>query len=145
MTALRPMAWLAASIKPSLSCLIFGHIMPGVSVMFMVGSKSKRCWLFVTAGSSPTLAIRRLRRAFMSVDFPTLGMPIIIMRSGFKWVPRCGASCRHRPGIFLASPGFLHCSATALVLGWALKWFSQACVVVGSAKSALLSIFKLGR
>ena len=91
--------------------------MPGVSVILMSGLSSKRCCDFVTAGSSPTLATRRLSSAFMKVDFPTLGMPIIIIRSGLIGESLWGASAAHSLGILAASPGFLQEMATALTLG----------------------------
>jgi hypothetical protein len=114
------MAWLAASMKPSLSCLILGHIRPGVSVMLMVGPRSMHICDLVTAGSSPTAATRRLSSAFISVDLPTLGMPMISMRSGLMPSLRCGASALHRLGTRAASPGFLLEIATALTPGWLL-------------------------
>ena len=105
--ALLPTAWLAASIRPSLGCSIFGHSMPGVSISAMLLPRYSRCCALVTAGSSPTLATRLFSSAFISVDLPTLGMPMIIMRSGFRAVPRCGASARHSLGILATSDGFL--------------------------------------
>jgi hypothetical protein len=74
----------------------------------------------VTAGSSPTAATRRLSSAFISVDLPTLGMPMISMRSGLMPSLRCGASALHSLGTRVASPGFLQEMATALTPGWAL-------------------------
>ena len=94
--------------------------MPGVSIRDAVGDRSMACWLLVTAGSSPTLATRFLSSAFISVDLPTLGMPMIIIRSGLRRSLRWGASGRHRPTTLATSPGFLHDRATAVTPFWAL-------------------------
>ena len=67
----------------------------------------------VTAGSSPTLAILRLSMTFISVDLPTFGMPMIIIRKGLVLSFRCGAKVWQRLGRRASSPGFLHDSATA--------------------------------
>ena len=43
MTAFLPIAWLAASMKPSLSCAILGHIIPGVSVRVIREFSTRLC------------------------------------------------------------------------------------------------------
>src|SRR5574343_1451025 len=106
---------------------------------------SMRCWLLVTAGWSPTAATFFLTKAFINVDLPTLGMPMIMRRSGLTASLRCGASFCARDGILATSPAFLQEMATALTPGWASKWASQALVASGSARSALLRIFRQGR
>ncbi len=102
-----PIAWLAASIRPSLGMSIFGHIRPGVSTSTVCLSRYSFCWTLVTAGSSPTLATRFFSSAFISVDLPTFGMPMIMMRSGLVGTPRCGASDSARAGRRATSAGFL--------------------------------------
>src|SRR5574343_1410191 len=102
--------------------------MPGVSYRVRRLLLSMRCWLLVTAGWSPTAATFFLTSAFISVDLPTLGMPMIIRRSGLTASLRCGASFWASDGILATSPGFLHEMATALTLGWASKYASQALV-----------------
>ena len=106
---------------------------------------SMRCWVFVTAGSSPTLATRRLSRAFIKVDLPTLGTPIIIMRSGLVASLRCGASWRQVGRICPTAPGFLVFIAMARVFFCAFSASSHCCVTLLSAKSALFRIFRQGR
>ena len=115
------MAWLAASIRPSLGMAIFGHSMPGVSTRMVFLSRYSFCCIFVTAGSSPTLATRFFSSAFIRVDLPTLGMPMIMMRSGFVGTPRCGASDLASSGMRATSPGFLVVIAYAVTPSWALK------------------------
>ena len=73
------------------------------------------------ASQNPTLAILRLRIAFISVDFPTLGTHIIIIRSGLSVSPRWGANVLHSASIFFGSFTFLHEMATAFVWGILLK------------------------
>ena len=107
------MRWLAASISPSLSFLITGAIRPGVSMSSVLPSSSKRLCCRVTAGSSPVFAALRLSSALMSVDLPTFGTPITMMRTGFNALLRCGASAAARRGTFATSPERLHDSATA--------------------------------
>ncbi len=94
--------------------------MPGVSVSVMPGPRSMVCWCLVTAGSSPTLATLRLSSAFIRVDLPTFGMPMIIMRSGFTPSSRCGASWLHKVGMRATSAALLAEIATALTPGWRL-------------------------
>ena len=139
------MEWLAASIRPSLACLMAGHIRPGVSTSSMRSLRSYRPCCFVMAGSSPVSATRRLRSALISVDLPTLGMPITSMRKGFSGLSRCGASAPAMRVTLAASPGFLHDSATAVTPFSAPKARSQAAVASGSARSALLSTLRQGR
>src|SRR5450756_2242118 len=73
MVALRPIAWIVASLRPSSGFSIFGHNRPGESMSVMWSLMLWLCWDLVTAGSSPTFATRRLSRVFISVDLPTLG------------------------------------------------------------------------
>ena len=56
----------------------FGHSTPGVSNNTMPLPKLMRCWLLVTAGSLPVLAIMRSARILINVDLPTLGIPVIM-------------------------------------------------------------------
>ena len=45
---------------------------------------------------------------------------MIIMRKGFRAVPRCGATCMASLGTRATSEGFLHDSATAVTPFWLL-------------------------
>jgi hypothetical protein len=104
-----------------------------------------RCCDLVTAGSSPTAATLRLTQVFISVDLPTLGMPMIISRKGLKASSRWGASFWASPASFATSLAFLAEIATASTLGCLLKYSSQARVASGSARSALFSSLRQAR
>src|SRR6266481_1166615 len=105
---------MAASLRPSFGFSIFGHNSPGESVSVMHSFSLWHCCDLVTAGSSPTFATRRLSSAFINVDLPTLGMPMIIMRNGLCVLSRWAASDSHSLGTLAASLLFLQLSATAL-------------------------------
>ena len=118
---------------------------PGVSTRVRRGLRLMRCCDLVTAGSSPTLAIFFFISAFISVDLPTLGMPMIISRSGLKLSSRCGASFCASAGSFATSPGFLAEMATAFTPGWRSKYAIHAAVAAGSARSLLFRTLRQGR
>ncbi|KYF57546.1 hypothetical protein BE08_05360 [Sorangium cellulosum] len=137
------------------SSSIFGQRIPGLSEMAMPLFRVTSCWLFVTAGSSPTLATLRSMSVLMIVDLPTLGMPTIMARttlpgpvlggarrlqsSGIRrrasddWVAESAIASTLPPGD--ASPG-AGCSAS--------RWRSHAFVTAGSARSLLLSTLTHG-
>src|SRR3972149_6995574 len=105
---------MAASLRPSSGFSIFGHIRPGESVNVMRSFRLWHCCDLVTAGSSPTLATRRLSSMFISVDFPALGMHMIIMRNGLWVLSRYGASGWHSLGTLAASLTLLQLRGTGL-------------------------------
>ena len=71
-------------------------------------------------GSSPTGATRWLSKAFIKVDLPTLGVPRIIIRSGFTGVPRPGSMAWHSLRMRWTSLGFFADRETALTSACAL-------------------------
>ena len=78
-----------------------------------------------------------------TADLPTLGTPIIIMRSGLVASLRCGASWRQVGRICPTAPGFW-CSSQWRGYFSVRSASSHCCVTLLSAKSALFRIFRQG-
>ena len=122
----------------------FGHNTPGVSNRIMPLPKLMRCWLFVTAGSLPVLAMIRSARILISVDLPTFGIPVIIAFIDFTDASFCSQIVRIIDMICLLLVG----SSVVVVIVFTPRSFSKcAChlaVNSGSAKSYLLRILRQG-